>query len=182
MRISLQTGARIGARCIALALMMTALGCATTDRQSAEVLELRSPDGELYQRIVHLDGCRFRVLSGTPHETTAMDVTRERVGEYVRWPYGGFTGAGPVYFPVPYDGRRQWQVEGVVFESQPLDGSATGLGETVYAVRAQGWPADELHPLFSKQGDYLGMYSARLGVFGIAAPRDAERFYRHCRL
>lgn len=165
---------------VPLALVLAS--CVTSASRDGGMLEILSPTGEQHQRVLALGECRFRVISGTLHERYALDLERVRVGDYHAWPLGGLLGTPNIYFPVPYDGRARWEVEGVTFVSRPMMVRVEGGGQrTVHAVRSLAWDEQGLSFLFSERGDYLGMHSLSAGVLGVANPDVAERFYDRCR-
>lgn len=170
-----------GSASCAAAFAMALVGCAAIGPSDADVLEVRSPAGDLHQKVLYLGECRFRVISPSPHETSAMEFTRERVGEYVSWSYGAMQGLGPMYFPVPYDGRTTWEVDGVTFKAEAMDYWQGVRRHTVHRVRAVSWGPKGFSLVFSAGGDYLGAYSDRVGFLGMADVDKAAAFQGRCR-
>ena len=168
----------VAAAVIAASLLSS---CVTTVGSRVDVLEIRAPDGGEYQRVYDLGGCQYRVITISAHEREALDLVRRRVGEYSTWSVWSFMGDGPIYFPVDYDGRPSWEVDGVAFQSLPILHEDARAGQGLYGVRAASWGDDTLWFLFSRRGDYLGVYSTRLGMLGVADPVRAEAFYARCR-
>lgn len=87
-------------------------------------------------------------------------------------------GSGPIYFPVPYGGQKEWEVAGVVFHSEPL--SIDGWMD-VYAVYVKSW-GEGVRFIYTKDGDYIGVFDSEgKRIVGIADRNKVRLFYDACR-